>query len=78
MTSSGVSRSLRTLPTRGADVYYYRRPVGARELLPAIGIGVAVGAAAFYVARLLLQRTPFEPLDRPTRLTSSDRTERAG
>jgi hypothetical protein len=48
--------------------YYYRRELGVRELLPAIGIAVAAGAAAFYLARLLLQRAPLAPLDgaRPT------------
>jgi hypothetical protein len=48
-------------PTRrqGADVeYYYRRPLRLRELLPAIGLGIGAGLFAFYVTRLLLQRTP--------------------
>jgi hypothetical protein len=47
---------------RGATVpaasYYYRRPLTARELLPAVGAGVGAGLAVFYLARLLLQRTP--------------------
>ena len=38
--------------------YYYRRKLRLRELLPAIGIAVGAGLFAFYVARLLLQRTP--------------------
>jgi hypothetical protein len=41
----------------GAE-YSYRRPLGLRELLPAIGIAVGAGLFAFYVTRLLLQRTP--------------------
>jgi hypothetical protein len=41
--------------------YVYRRPLDARELLPALGVGVGVGLAAFYIARLLLQRTPLVP-----------------
>ena len=41
----------------GAE-YSYRRTLSARELLPAIGVGVAAGVAAFYVARIFLQRTP--------------------
>ena len=38
--------------------YYYRRPLGLRELIPAIGIGIGAGLFAFYVTRLMLQRTP--------------------
>lgn len=51
---------------RGAaqDEYYYRRSLERPELLSAVGVGIGVGMAAFYVARVLLQRTP---LDRPRR-----------
>jgi hypothetical protein len=38
--------------------YSYRRPLGLRELLPAIGVAVGAGLFAFYITRLLLQRTP--------------------
>ena len=50
------------------DNYDYRRSLSARELVPAIGVGVAAGALAFYVARILLQRTPVtvEGLSRST------------
>jgi hypothetical protein len=48
--------------------YYFRRPLSLAEHLPAIGAGLAVGAAAFYVARLLLQRTPLRPDDRIAQL----------
>ena len=41
--------------------YVYRRTLDARELLPALGVGVGVGALALYVAYLLLQRTPLDP-----------------
>lgn len=41
--------------------FYYRRGLTTRELLPAIGAAIGVGLAAFYVARLLIQRTPLEP-----------------
>jgi hypothetical protein len=44
--------------TSAADTYYYRRVLGARDLIPAIGIGVVVGALAFYLARLYFERTP--------------------
>lgn len=54
-----LDRERRGVP---AAEYYYRRPLALDELLPAIGAGVAVGLAGFYVARLLLQRTPLAPL----------------
>ena len=41
--------------------YTYRRDLGPAELIPAIGTGLAVGVAAFYVATLFLQRTPLVP-----------------
>lgn len=40
--------------------YYYRRQLGMRDLLPAIGIAIGAGFFAFYVTRLLLQRTPLD------------------
>ncbi|HEY4306451.1 MAG TPA: hypothetical protein VGM82_18395 [Gemmatimonadaceae bacterium] len=50
------------------DTYDYRRSLSARELLPAIGAGIAAGALVFYVARILMQRTPVtvEGLSRST------------
>ena len=45
--------------------YTYRRRLEPKQLLPAIGVGVGVGAIAFYVAYLLLQRTPLEPRSLP-------------
>jgi hypothetical protein len=45
----------------GVAEYFYRRSLSARELLPAIGIGVAAGVFAFYVARIVFQRTPLAP-----------------
>ena len=57
-------------PAFGAPVatdYYYRRELTLREQLPAIGVAVGAGLAAYYVARLLLQRTPLVPArDIPT------------
>ena len=51
-------------PTARLEGYVYRRPLSGTELLPAIGVGVAAGVAAFYVARLFLQRTPLLPEER--------------
>ncbi|GAC1410207.1 MAG: hypothetical protein PVSMB1_02090 [Gemmatimonadaceae bacterium] len=47
--------------------YYYRRRLGAKDLLPAIGLGVAAGLAGFYVVQLLIQRTPLVPQGELTR-----------
>jgi hypothetical protein len=44
--------------------YVYRRKLSGRELIPAVGAGVLTGLAAFYVARLFLERTPLLPEDR--------------
>jgi hypothetical protein len=41
--------------------YTYRRKLRATEMMPAIAAGVGVGLAGFYLARLLLQRTPLVP-----------------
>ncbi len=56
--------------------YVYRRQLEPRELLPAVGAAVGVGLAAFYVARLFLQRTPLLA-SAPSRDRSSDRPGRA-
>lgn len=53
----------------GAEVwdteYVYRRRLDERELLPAVGIAALAGVAAFYLARIMLQRTPLRPERRP-------------
>jgi len=62
--------------------YYYRRQLGAKDLLPAVSVGVAVGLAGFYLVQLLIQRTPLvpqgqlvrAPADPPKRMLG-DRTE---
>ena len=41
--------------------FYYRRTLSGRDLLPAIGVGIAAGILAFYVSRIYLQRTPLVP-----------------
>ncbi len=40
------------------SVYYFRRELEARETLTAAGLAVGAGLAAFYLARMMLQRTP--------------------
>jgi hypothetical protein len=50
--------------TTRLEGYIYRRALTGRELLPAIGVGIAGGLAAFYVARLFLERTPLLPEER--------------
>lgn len=40
------------------SVYYFRRELDARETLTAAGLAVGAGLAAFYLARIMLQRTP--------------------
>jgi len=52
-------------PTRSE--YVYRRKLKPWELLPAIGVGLGVGAFAFYIAYLFLQRTPLDPQTSPAR-----------
>jgi hypothetical protein len=44
--------------------YVYRRKLSGRELIPAVGAGIVTGLAAYYVARLFLERTPLLPEDR--------------
>ena len=50
--------------TARLEGYVYRRPLRASELLPAVGAGIVTGLAAFYVARLFLERTPLLPEQR--------------
>ena len=50
---------------RTKSEYVYRRQLDAKELMPAIGVGIGVGALAFYVAYLFFQRTPLEPRELP-------------
>jgi hypothetical protein len=54
-------------PTREVarlEGYVYRRTLTGRELIPAVGAGIATGLAAFYLTKLFLERTPLLPEDR--------------
>ncbi len=46
--------------------YVYRRRLTGRDLIPAVGAGIVTGLAAYYVAKLFLERTPLLPEDRRT------------
>ncbi len=60
-------RAKSTLGAAPATDYIYRRQLTLGEQLPAIGVAIGAGIAAFYVARLLIQRTPLVPArDIPT------------
>jgi len=60
-----------------ASDYHYRRALTLTEMLPAFGVAAGVGAAAFYVVRLFLQRTPLVSMrDIPTLGPVPDRTPR--
>lgn len=59
-----ASKEVSQRQTTRLDGYVYRRPLEARELIPAIGAGIVTGLAAFYVARLFLERTPLLPEER--------------
>lgn len=50
--------------TTRLDGYVYRRSLDSSEVIPAIGAGIVVGLAAFYIARLFIQRTPLLPEER--------------
>lgn len=55
-----MAKPRRELPVLEPD-YSYRRRLSATDLVPALGIGLAVGLAGFYVVRVLLQRTTLVP-----------------
>ena len=43
------------------EPYYFRRPLEPRDYAVAAGVGLGVAALGFYVASLLLERTPLVP-----------------
>lgn len=71
----GELEGRRARPRVTSEAYTYRRRLGLGELLPALGVGLGVGLVGFYVAKLLLERTPLDapqPLPpRPPRVRRS-------
>jgi hypothetical protein len=57
--------------------YIYRRKLRATEVMPAIAAGVGIGLAGFYIARLLLQRTPLVPRSRSSSVPVRSRPPQA-
>src|SRR4051812_21840544 len=54
--------------------YTIRRPASRASLLPAIGVGLAIGLTAFYVTRVLLEREPLlTPQERERRARALER-----
>jgi hypothetical protein len=53
-----VAMSAPRTESKGSKYYYRRTSLKGGELLRALGIGIAAGAAAFYIARIVFQRTP--------------------
>jgi hypothetical protein len=53
-----VAMSAPRTELKGSNYYYRRSRLKGPETLRALGIGLAVGAAAFYVASIVFQRTP--------------------
>ncbi len=64
-------------PRRAGSDYYYRRSLSAREIVPALAAAVLAGAAAFYVARILAQRTELLPQRVPARVPEPPRARRS-
>ena len=64
---AGSTGRLAGVGARGSagEAYYYRRPLGLSDLATAAGIGIGAAVAAFYVASLLIQRTPLDEPRRP-------------
>ena len=59
-----AQRGRLTLPATSS--YYYRRALRPREMLPAVGVALGAGLVVFYLAKLMLQRTPLRPEPLPS------------
>ena len=63
-------------PTPYAPTYVARRRLSRAELGAAAGVAAGVAAAAFYLATLLLERTPLRPEDEEPTTTTTLRPRR--
>ena len=58
-----AQRGRLTLPATSS--HYYRRALRPWEMLPAVGVAFGAGLVVFYLAKLMLQRTPLRPEPMP-------------
>jgi hypothetical protein len=52
------AQSAPRIEPKGSKYYYRRSSLKGGDVLRALGIGLAAGAAVFYVARIFFQKTP--------------------
>ena len=62
---SAKSDPRRSPPSDVGSEYYYRRRLTTIELVRAAGVGIGAGLLAFYVSKVLFERTPLRPERRP-------------
>ena len=55
-----------------ADRYYTRRALSPKELLPVAGIAVGAGMAAFYLAKVWMERVVLDEFRPPAALRGSE------
>jgi hypothetical protein len=71
-----VAKSAPRTESKVSKYYYRRSRLKGSETLRALGIGIVAGVAAFYVARIFLQKTPLISSDdaprKPRRLRTSN------
>ena len=73
-----VAKSAPRIESKGSTYYYRRSRLKGSETLRALGVGIAVGVTAFYVARIFLQRTPLVSSDEAPRRRRRLRTPNSG
>ena len=62
---SATSDPRRSQPSDVGTEYYYRRRLSTLEVLKAAGVGIGAGLLAFYISRIVMERTPLRPERRP-------------
>jgi len=74
-----VAKSAPRSNPKGSNLYYRRSRASGAETLRALGVGIAVGAAAFYVARIFFLKTPLvAPEDAPRKRRRPRRPKSGG